>query len=646
MKKLLSLLSIALVCILGYTSASAAGTDDFVLTVDTTNSGVSDNDQFQFTGALGDYDVVAKQGESTIQTFNDLSDAATITFTNPGIYDLEVTPKGTNGFNRINFNDGGDKLKLTDIKQWGTIAWSSFDSAFSGCENMLVTATDRPNLSSVTNMRLMFYNASSANPDTSNWDVSNVTSMQRMFESATVANPDTSNWNVSSVTDMYRMFESATSANPDTSNWDVSNVTNMVAMFRYSTSANPDTTNWDVSNVTNMSNMFRDATSANPNTTNWNVSNVTNMVAMFRDSTSANPDVSNWNVSSVTNMYRMFESATVANPDTSNWDVSSVTNMRLMFYNASSANPDTSNWDVSNVTSMSLMFESASSANPDVSSWDVSNVTDMALMFENSALSTTNLTLIYENWSLLTLQQDVSFGAPDAQYNTSGQAGKDIMTDTYNWTITDGGKNFDTTIAFTSPTKSSNRTITDTMITINDDDGILAENVTLDPDSTASALICTQDSPTMVTCTVSIDATGDLIIQTEDASENLETGTETGFVIETKRSSSGSRRVSAKEVKNIFAAARAQEKETEIQETEISKENTNSSAPEENTDTPSPEENTNTSSPEEVLGEGEQCPAPQIITQNMRSGDRNGNFSSWQGSTISEVKILQAHLNR
>jgi surface protein len=596
MKKLLSLLSIALVCILGYTSASAAGTDDFVLTVDTTNSGVSDNDQFQFTGALGDYDVVAKQGESTIQTFNDLSDAATITFTNPGIYDLEVTPKGTNGFNRINFNDGGDKLKLTDIKQWGTIAWSSFDSAFSGCENMLVTATDRPNLSSVTNMRLMFYNASSANPDTSNWDVSNVTSMQRMFESATVANPDTSNWNVSSVTDMYRMFESATSANPDTSNWDVSNVTNMVAMFRYSTSANPD--------------------------------------------------VSNWNVSSVTNMYRMFESATVANPDTSNWDVSSVTNMRLMFYNASSANPDTSNWDVSNVTSMSLMFESASSANPDVSSWDVSNVTDMALMFENSALSTTNLTLIYENWSLLTLQQDVSFGAPDAQYNTSGQAGKDIMTDTYNWTITDGGKNFDTTIAFTSPTKSSNRTITDTMITINDDDGILAENVTLDPDSTASALICTQDSPTMVTCTVSIDATGDLIIQTEDASENLETGTETGFVIETKRSSSGSRRVSAKEVKNIFAAARAQEKETEIQETEISKENTNSSAPEENTDTPSPEENTNTSSPEEVLGEGEQCPAPQIITQNMRSGDRNGNFSSWQGSTISEVKILQAHLNR
>jgi len=275
----------------------------------------------------------------------------------------------------------------------------------------------------------------------------------------------------------------------------------------------------------------------------------------------------------------------------------------------------------------------------------VSSVWSMAQMFDGSSLSTENLDGIYENWSQLTLQPDVVFGAGTTNFCTAQDARAD-MIDNDRWNITDDGKSCDTTIVFTSPTKSSNRTITDTTITINDGDDILAEKVTLDPDSTASALICTQDSPTMVICRVSIDATGDLIIQTEDALGNIETGTETGFVIETKRSSSGSRRVSAKEVKNIFAAARAQEKETEIQETEISKENTNSSAPEENTDTPSPEENTNTSSPEEVLGEGEQCPAPQIITQNMRSGDRNGNFSSWQGSTISEVKILQAHLNR
>jgi surface protein len=274
---------------------------------------------------------------------------------------------------------------------------------------------------------------------------------------------------------------------------------------------------------------------------------------------------------------------------------------------------------------MSYLFYLTSSFDQDVSNWDVSNVTTMEFMFDGSPLSTKNLDSIYENWSQLTLQQNVPFGAETSNFCTAQDARTNIVTN-YNWTITDDGKNCDTTIAFTSPTKSSNRTITDTTITINDDDGILAENVTLDSDSTASTLICTQASPTMVTCRVSIIATGDLIIQIEDVLGNTETGTETGFVIETTRSSSGSRRISAKEVKNIFADARAQE--TEIQETEI------------------PKENTNTSSPEEVLGEGEQCPAPQIITQNMKSGDQNGNFSSWQGSTISEVKILQAHLNR
>ena len=287
----------------------------FIIEVDTTNSGVSNTDQFQFTGAEGDYDVVAKQNGVVIETFNNLSDEATITFASAGIYDLEIKSKKVNGFNRIAFNGGGDNLKITDIKQWGDVAWSSFSSAFFGCSNMLTTATDVPNLSSVTDMSSMFYFASSANPDTSNWDVS-----------------------------------------------------------------------------------------------------------------------------SVTNMKAMFENASSANPDTSNWDVSSVTNMRRMFRDASSANPDTSNWDVSSVTDMSFMFENASSANPDTSNWDVSSVTDMSSMFENSNLSEENLTACYENWSQLTLQNNVLFSAGTTKYNASGQAGRDILVNTYNWTITDGGQ--------------------------------------------------------------------------------------------------------------------------------------------------------------------------------------------------------------
>ena len=337
----------------------------FIIEIDSTESGVSNTDQFQFTGAEGDYDVVAKQNGVVIETFNNLSDESTITFATSGIYDLEVMPKDSNGFNIIRFGGGGDKDKMLDIKLWGTIVWSTFNSAFNNCDNMLVTATDIPDLSQVTSLK--------------------------------------------------SMFEEATSVNPDVSNWDTSNVTDMEALFLRAASANPNTSNWDVSNVTDMRRMFQNASSANPNMTLWDVSNVTNMNRMLLDS---NLGVTNLN----------------------SWDVSNVTNMELMFKDASNANPDVSNWDVSSVIGMKAMFLGASSANPDTSNWDVSNVTDMIAMFRDANLSVENLTACYENWSQLSLQNNVSFGAGTTEYNSSGQAGRDILVNTYNWIIEDGSQ--------------------------------------------------------------------------------------------------------------------------------------------------------------------------------------------------------------
>ena len=276
---------------LQYSKLSGGGnTDAFIIEVKTDNAGTSNNNQFQFTGAQGDYDVVAKQNDIVVANFNDLSNQETITLPSSGVYNLEIKAKEVNGFNRIAFDNGGDKLKITDIKQWGDVVWSSFNDAFFGCSNMLTTATDVPNLS----------------------------------------------------------------------------------------------------NVTDMNDMFRNAT--------------------------------------------------IAIPDVSNWDVSSVTSMNSMFFGATSANPDVSNWDISNVTSMYYIFSNASSANPDVSNWDVSSVTNMSSMLVNSNLSVENLTACYENWSQLTLQQNVQFDAGTIKYNSSGQAGRDILVNTYNWTIEDGGQ--------------------------------------------------------------------------------------------------------------------------------------------------------------------------------------------------------------
>ncbi len=289
-----------------------------------------------------------------------------------------------------------DKAKIISVDQWGTGEWLSMDRAFLRCANLTVPATDVPNLSKVTNMGLMFRQASSANPDVSQWDVSNVTNMQYMFGSATSATPDVSNWEVSNVTNMRGMFTFATLAKPDVSNWDVSNVTNMRQMFSIARSATPDVSKWVVSKVTDMGQMFAVATSANPDVSNWDVSNVTNMREMFNGAGSATPDVSNWVVSKVTDMKQMFAAATSATPDVSNWDVSNVTNMSGMFNGAGSANPDVSNWSVSNVTDMSNMFRGTGSATPDVSNWDVSNVTDMRSMFSGATSANPDVS----NWKI------------------------------------------------------------------------------------------------------------------------------------------------------------------------------------------------------------------------------------------------------
>ena len=248
---------------LEYSKLSGSGYNAFTIEFKTDNAGTSNDNQFQFTGAEGDYDVVAKQNNIVVATFNNLSGEETITLPSSGVYDLEIKAKEVNGFNKIEFNDDGDNDKILDTKQWGDVVWSSFEAAFRDTNNMAFTATDSPNLS--------------------------------------------------------------------------------------------------------VCNSFRNA------------------------------------------------------------------------FRSSKANPDVRNWDVSNITDMIRMFN-ASSANPDVRNWDVSNVTDMFAIFESSNLSVENLTAIYENWSQLIVEQNVRFSAGTTKYNASGQAGRDILVNTYNWIIEDGGQ--------------------------------------------------------------------------------------------------------------------------------------------------------------------------------------------------------------
>src|SRR5690554_16569 len=218
----------------------------------------------------------------------------------------------------------------------------------------------------------------------------------------------------------------------------------MRAMFESANSFNQDIGNWNVSNVTEMSYMFAWAPSFNQNIGNWDVGSVTNMRAMFESANSFNQDIGNWNVSNVTEMYYMFAWASSFNQNIGNWDVGSVTNMRAMFESATSFNQELLNWNVSNVTEMSYMFYNASAFNQNIGGWNVSNVIDMEHILLGVTLSTYNYDALLNGWSTQNLNSGLNFHGGNSQY-CNGEAGRDILINTFGWTITDDGRNCNNT---------------------------------------------------------------------------------------------------------------------------------------------------------------------------------------------------------
>ena len=194
-----------------------------------------------------------------------------------------------------------------------------------------------------------------------------------------------------------------------------------------------------------MAGMFFDARAFNQDIGSWNVSNVKSLSGMFYSAVSFTKYIGSWNVSNVTNMSYMFHSASAFNQDIGSWDVSNVTDMSNMFKNATSFNQPIASWNVSNVTDMNYMFAGATAFNQPLGSWDVSNVTNMSLMFANAKLSIINYDATLIGWATRgsnggVLKQGVTFSGGNSKYcNASGA--RDYLTNTYGWTITDGGLN-------------------------------------------------------------------------------------------------------------------------------------------------------------------------------------------------------------
>jgi len=287
--------------------------------------------------------------------------------------ELRILP--TN-FQRFMMNYDLDKSRLTSIQQWGDVVWSSMGSAFWGCKNMVLNATDVPNTAAVTDMSWMFADCASFNQALpSSFNTEKVTDMSWMFSGRSVYNQALpSSFNTASVTDMSFMFSSCKTFNQALpSSFNTEKVTDMSFMFSGCKTFNQALpSSFNTASVTDMSSIFSGCSVHNQALpSSFNTASVTDMSFMFSSCKTFNQALpSSFNTASVTDMSFMFSSCKTFNQALpSSFNTEKVTDMSWMFYNATAFNQNVENWNVRVVTSMSSMFYRATAFNQSLVTW-------------------------------------------------------------------------------------------------------------------------------------------------------------------------------------------------------------------------------------------------------------------------------------
>ncbi|GAB5525207.1 MAG: hypothetical protein Roseis2KO_30790 [Roseivirga sp.] len=454
----------------------------FIMTWETTVA----NEEMIIPTNGGGYDFRVDWGDGTVETH--LTDDPKHTYENPGIHTVKIIGSFPWIFFSEQDEDGGDLgLKLRSVEQWGTNVWQSFEGAFEGASNMVVNATDAPDLSqvirmdqmfsdchaltdqdfsswdvgnvqnmeelftrtdnfngnisswntaNVTNMTQMFEAAKSFNGDLSAWNTNAVTSMEEMFKDALVFNKNLDSWNVSGVTNFSGMFEGAAVFNQGLNAWDVSKATTMRDMFRDAAAFNGDISLWDVSSVDDMDAMFRGAAVFNQDITAWNVAKVDDMEEMFRGAKLFDQDIGIWDVSSVVEMVAMFREADVFNQDISVWNVSAVEEGEEMFQDALVFNQDISGWDISGIDNLESMFDGAAAFDQNLGSWNVTEVDNMESMFNNAGMSQASYDATLIGWAAQDIQEEPTVGADGLKYCAGAEARTKLEND-FGWDFED-----------------------------------------------------------------------------------------------------------------------------------------------------------------------------------------------------------------
>ena len=226
----------------GQTPVDLGNLKSFFFTVNTNNLGVSTSTQFRLplTTSAG-LDFVINWGDGVVERITSHT-ALEITHTYPssGTYQIQIS----GSILGWRFANGGDRLKMLNVFQWGELNIST-DQGFFGCTNLTCSATDAPIITG-TSLFSCFNGCSNFNGAIGNWNVSNVTSMSDMFRGAPSFNQDIGSWNTANVANMNSMLRDATSFNQDISDWNIANVTDFRNFMAGKSAANYSAANLDL----------------------------------------------------------------------------------------------------------------------------------------------------------------------------------------------------------------------------------------------------------------------------------------------------------------------------------------------------------------------------------------------------------------
>jgi len=369
----------------------------FSFQVDTILGGTNSFDlKIDFTGEIT---VDWGDGNQTITTDeNDI--LLSHTYNDSGVYDVTVSENLT----YFKMFESTTKSSLVDVKQWGACTFTSMNSAFIGCSNLKITATDTPDLSLLTNMNETFEGCHSLENETlSGWDISTITTFYQTFKGCINYN-GALDWDLSNANDFREMFSGCVNFNQPLTGY-VWNGT-MQSTFFNCNSFNQDLSSWDVSGVTSLSSTFNGCDNFEGlGLDSWNISNsLTSLQSTFNLCSLFNADIDSWDTSNVTAFYRTFYSCSNFNKNLSNWNTANGSDFRGTFQNATifnqnlnwalsgqcqsflkstAFNQDVSLWTTTGVTTVSGMFSGTPFVGLGIENFDVSQVTEFNSTFEN-----------------------------------------------------------------------------------------------------------------------------------------------------------------------------------------------------------------------------------------------------------------------